>query len=345
MNQKRKNIILVLVALVVTNLITHYASSGQDSRLGKKTTVVIASVDGKEFTSNDIYNSWKSDGQSSTTINSLINSVDSYILNDKYEDSEEIAEELDTQVKQAKAYYEDQGQDFDELLSQSGMTEDSWEEMLKLQIQTQKETQSYVESIVTKDQVQEAYDADEVKVRTSQILFKVEVSEDTAVADVEAEAKAKADDVYKLLTEEMENSEDKQATFAKYAKEYSEDVDSKENGGDVGFSNSEDSAYQEAIKDLEIDEYTEVVKTSYGYAIIMKTDVQEKKSLDDEAVYEKYQTQVAEQMIEENSSYSQLALIELRSSYGLKFKDTDLGEQYSTIVEQTNAQFETTETE
>lgn len=340
MNQKRKNIILIVAALVITNLITHYASSGQTSVLGKKTTVDVASVDGKTFTSNNIYTSWVEDGQSATAINALLNEVDAFILNDKYGDDESVDEEVKTQTQQAKDYYESQDQDFDALLEQSGMDTDSWNELVKKQVLSEKATMAYVEEIVTKEQVQEAYDADAPKIKTSQILFKVSPDDTQSVEELEKEAQEKAEEVYKELEKEMKDSDDVEKTFAKFAKKYSEDEDSKDKGGDVGYSNSEDLEYQAAIQDLEVNEYTEVVKTTYGYSIILKTDVQEKKSLDEESVYNKYKSQVAEEMIAANPTYSQIALIELRSEYNLKFKDTDLGEQYSQLVEQTNSQLE-----
>ncbi len=340
MNQKRKNLILIIVLLVITNLITHYASSGQESILGKKTTVDVASVDGKTFTSNNIYTKWVEEGQSSTAINSLLSNVDEFILNDKYGDDESVDEEVKTQLQQAKDYYESQGQDFSALLEQSGMSEETWTDLIKNQILGEKAAVSYVEELVTKEQVQEAYDADAPKIKSSHILFKVSPDETTSVDELEKEAKAKADEVYKELEKEMKDSDDVEKVFAKFAKKYSEDEDSKDNGGDVGYSNSEDASYQAAIEGLEIGEYSEVTKTTYGYSIILKTDVQEKKSLDEESVYNKYKSQVAEEMITSNPTYKQVALIELRAEYSLKFKDTDLGEQYSALVEQTNSQLE-----
>ncbi|MFV0498432.1 MAG: peptidylprolyl isomerase [Bacilli bacterium] len=340
MNFKKKNLIGILIILLVTNFTTYYISSGKTSVLGKKTNVKVASVDNKDFTSNDIYKSWKATGQSASTLSSLISAVDSYILNDKYKDDKSVQKEIEKKKEQLIASYTDQGQDFESILKSSGISMDDWTKMFNTQTLTEVETKNYVKSIIKKDEVKKAYEADEAKIRTSHILFKVKTDESKALEDLEKEAKAKADDVYTKLIEEIEKSDDKQKTFAKYAKEYSEDVDSKEKGGDIGFSNSEDLEYQNAVINIEVGDITEVVKTSYGYEIIMKTDIQEKKSLDNKSVYEKYLNQIAEEKITDNATYSEVAMIELRSKYGLKFTDTSLGEQYSASLESTNKTME-----
>ncbi len=311
MNKNKKNIIVIVALLVVTNLFTYYASTGKTSVLGDKTTVDVASVDDKTFTSNDIYTTWVEDNQSVSTLDALLTSVDEHILNDKYADDESVEEELELQTDQTRAYYESQGQDFDELLEQSGMDEDSWKELYRNQILSTKATQEYVESIITEEEVQAAYDLDVPKIKTSHILFKVEPSDDVAVEEVEQEALAKANEVYAELQLAIEESGDVEATFAEFATTYSEDETSKDHGGDIGYSNSEDALYQSAIEGLEIGEYTEVVQTSYGYSIILKTDVQEKASLDEESVYNTYKTQVAEEKIAENSTYTQKHLSNL----------------------------------
>lgn len=340
MDKKRKNIIIIVALLVVTNLITHYASSGTTSILGEKNTVVVASVKGHEFSSNDIYTTWVESKQSADPLSALLQSIDEYILNDKYADDKTIADEVATQVEQSYAYYQSKGQDLKALLEQAGMSEEDWEKQVRDGVLLDKATKSYVESIVTKEQVEAAYNADAPKSRTSQILFKVEVEEGVAVTETEAAAKSKADEVYAELVTAMETSTDKNATFAQFAKDYSEDVNSKDIGGDIGFSNSESTEYQTEVDALNVGEFSEVIKTSYGYVIILKTEVQEKQDLSNESVYNDYKAQVAEKMIKSNDYYSKIALIELRSEYGLKFLDTSLGESYSLLVEQTNGEFE-----
>lgn len=75
--------------------------------------------------------------------------------------------------------------------------------------------------------------------------------------------------------------------FAKLAKEYSEDDDSKEDGGSLGEINigSLDSNYDELVKaasELKDGEYsTEIITTELGYHVILKTKTGEKKSYDD----------------------------------------------------------------
>lgn len=64
-------------------------------------------------------------------------------------------------------------------------------------------------------------------------------------------------------------------SFADVAKKESTDKGSAENGGDVGFfpeTGVMDEAFSKAAFALEIGEISEVVKSSFGYHIIMVTD-------------------------------------------------------------------------
>lgn len=346
MNQKRKNIIIVVVLLLVTNLFTNYISSNRDAVLGKKTNVTVASVDGKEFSSNDIYKEWKSSGIEQAALTALLESVDKYIINDKYGKDKTIKSEADKQAEQIRSSYESQGTDFDETLASSGLTEKKWIEMLQQQIAVEKITKAYVEKTVTKEEVQAAYDAEGDKVKSSQILFKVVPQEGVATEEITKAASDEANAVYTELETALKDSKDQEATFAEFAKKYSQDEDTKDRGGNIGYSTGEDELYQTELDKLEVGQISGVVETNYGFAIIMKTDVKEKQSLDKKSVYKKYQKQIADTKIEEKKdAYSQVAMIEFRQSYGLKFKDTELGEAYTVLIDQSKTELETPSTD
>ena len=81
------------------------------------------------------------------------------------------------------------------------------------------------------------------------------------------------DEAYKVLNELKENPK---ADFAEYAKKYSQDETSAENGGDIGWTllfNGMPSAYSEVLDELEVGEiYDELVVIDDGYYIIKMTD-------------------------------------------------------------------------
>ena len=123
--------------------------------------------------------------------------------------------------------------------------------------------------------------------RASHIL--VEIS-DTVDDDA---AKAKIDDLKKQL--------DDGADFAELAKEHSDDIGSKETGGDLDFAAK--GAYlpefEEALFALEENAISDVVQTEYGYHIIKLTEIRtpEIPAFDDQK--EELRTKVATRLAEE----------------------------------------------
>jgi parvulin-like peptidyl-prolyl isomerase len=97
----------------------------------------------------------------------------------------------------------------------------------------------------------DSYKVDKEQVRASHILVA---------------SKDEADALYKRLQKGDE--------FAKLAKDYSGDRQSAANGGDIGFFTVDqvDPDFGKALSKLKVGEYSEPVKTSYGFHIIKLTD-------------------------------------------------------------------------
>jgi parvulin-like peptidyl-prolyl isomerase len=134
-----------------------------------------------------------------------------------------------------------------------------------------------------------------IKFRTSDAiarrLIELDVTNKTSVlpAEIDSVYKAKKDS-YKVDKEQVRASHILVATkdeadalykrlqkgddFAKLAKDYSGDRQSAANGGDIGFFSIEqvDPDFGKALSKLKIGEYSEPVKTSYGFHIIKLTD-------------------------------------------------------------------------
>ena len=168
--------------------------------------------------------------------------------------------------KAAKGY--DSEQDFIDTLTSYGMTEDSYKESLKSDLEQQK----LYDKVAPVD---EPSDDDIVEYmnehlssyndarRSSHILIKVA---DDADDETRADAQAKAQDI-------LDQINAGEISFADAAKKYSEDS-SADDGGDVGWDKLTTfvTSYQDALSALDTGQVSGVVESDYGYHIIMCTD-------------------------------------------------------------------------
>ncbi|HEY8516942.1 MAG TPA: SurA N-terminal domain-containing protein [Candidatus Binatia bacterium] len=128
---------------------------------------------------------------------------------------------------------------------------------------------------VSEEQINEYYEANlktrftqphEVKAR--HILIRV-------APDASDETKAEARKRIEEVQEKLRNGAD----FAELAKEYSDDVGSKENGGDLGFfpRGRMTPAFEEAAFSLEPGEISEIVETPFGLHLVRVDEVREER--------------------------------------------------------------------
>lgn len=163
----------------------------------------------------------------------------------------------------------DSEQDFIDMLAQMGMTEDSYRESLASSLAQEKLRDKVAPVDEPTDDEIIAYANENLASyndarRSSHILFKVAEDADDATREA---AHQKAQEVLdKLNAGEM--------TFEDAAKEYSEDG-SADNGGDVGWDKLTTfvTEYQDALSQLAPGQMSGIVETTYGYHIIMCTDL------------------------------------------------------------------------
>lgn len=127
------------------------------------------------------------------------------------------------------------------------------------------------------------------KVRASHILISANAEELKEIAKAEAKNKDLTDaEINKIVETQMqeklqkaksllEQAKKDTSNFAKLAKENSEDTESAKQGGDLGFFAKEEmvEAFSNAAFSQKPDTISEIVKTPYGYHIIMVTDRKE----------------------------------------------------------------------
>ncbi|MDO8949519.1 MAG: peptidylprolyl isomerase [Actinomycetota bacterium] len=179
--------------------------------------------------------------------------------------------EVEAQLAQIKAGFPDEAT-FDSTLKASGMTLAQLQSSIKDQLLYQFLYDKVApESAVTTADVQAYYDKNKTQFqstaqsRLSHILISVPATATPAEA---AAGKAKAEDVLKQLLAGGD--------FAALAKKYSGDTGSAVNGGDLGMSSTDSYVpeFKAAADKLKKGQMSGLVKTDYGYHIILKTDEQ-----------------------------------------------------------------------
>ncbi|MBS6555442.1 peptidylprolyl isomerase [Collinsella stercoris] len=177
-------------------------------------------------------------------------------------------DDLDEAWDEAVENYGGDEDTFVDMITQFGFTKETYQENIKSSL-AQEKLREKVASVEdpTDDQIvsyiNENLDTYNDARRSSHILFKVA---DDATDEESAEVEAKAQEVLdKLNAGEVE--------FADAAKEYSEDS-SADDGGDVGWDKLTTfvTEYQDALSALSTGQMSGLVKTTYGYHIILCTD-------------------------------------------------------------------------
>lgn len=177
-------------------------------------------------------------------------------------------DDLDEAWDEAVENYGGDEDAFVDMITQFGFTKETYQENTKSSL-AQERLREKVASVEdpTDDRIvsyiNENLDTYNDARRSSHILFKVA---DDATDEESAEVEAKAQEVLdKLNAGEVE--------FADAAKEYSEDS-SADDGGDVGWDKLTTfvTEYQDALSALSTGQMSGLVKTTYGYHIILCTD-------------------------------------------------------------------------
>ncbi len=177
-------------------------------------------------------------------------------------------DDLDEAWDEAVENYGGDEDTFVDMITQFGFTKETYQENTKSSL-AQEKLREKVASVEdpADDQIvsyiNENLDTYNDARRSSHILFKVA---DDATDEESAEVEAKAQEVLdKLNAGEVE--------FADAAKEYSEDS-SADDGGDVGWDKLTTfvTEYQDALSALSTGQMSGLVKTTYGYHIILCTD-------------------------------------------------------------------------
>lgn len=319
-----KNKIMVIACSIMVVLLT--ACGNPKLENGEE---VIASVNGKEISADELYNDLKTD----YGYDALLAIVDQYIAEQEIETTDEVKDYAQEVVDYYISYSEQFGVDLETFLTSyvglSGIT--TKEEFLEYVISDYKVTlaiQKQVATMFTDEEIEKYYQenySEQLTVR--HILIEIEES-DTDGKEALAQAKKLIKELNNADKDKIENK------FIELAKEYSDDS-SYSNGGLIEnfMSSTVVKEFWNASDKLKDGEYTKTpVLTEYGYHIIYRVSSKEKPSL------EKSKDAVLKALTEEALASDELlmyvAMNELREKYNLKIYDKDLKTSYTDFIEQ-----------
>ena len=289
---------------------------------------VVAKIDGKNFTANDLYNKYKE----LDSANSLLKLVDSYIASVEVENTDEAQAYAESYLANIKAQYETYGYDFNEALTKAGYKseKDFVSDVADDYLLTLTAEKYIKENEITEEEINNYYNTDitgEMHVRY--ILITPEVNDDMSdeeKAEAEATALAEANEVISKL----KDGED----FAELASEHSDDASTSSQGGLFdGFVKSDVvEEFWNASVALEDGKYTTTpVESSYGYFVILRISQDEKPKVED--VKDEILESLLIKKSSEDENYIINAWIKIRKNYNLEIIDTEIEDKYESLIE------------
>ena len=290
---------------------------------------VVAEIDGKSFTANELYDDLKT--SYGTTF--LVNMIDNYIANKEIETDDSAKEYAKNELENLKKQYELYQMDFEAAMKQAGYeTEDQLLDEIILQYKKDKVVENYAKDQISNEEVENYYNENIFgEITAKHILIKPETTTDMSDDDKKAkeeEALNKAKD----LINELNNGAD----FDTLAKENSADTGTASEGGlikdftKVG-DNSVVTEFWDAAYNLKDGEYTsEPVKSSFGYHIILKVSQNERPSLED--TKDDILDTLVTNKLKSNDNLSAKYWSEIRKKYNLNIIDSNIKKVYDDTI-------------
>lgn len=317
MNKKKLFVFALVAALMLTGC-------GKIATL-KNGEEVVAKMDGKSITAEDLYSELKKQGGAVT----LTNMIDAFVVNKEIETDDDAKSYADSQLSSYKKSYQSYGQDFDAALTNAGYSgEDEFKEELILEYKKDIVTENYVKDQLTDSEIEKYYD-DNIygDIEARHILISPNTKDDMSddeKEEAEKKAKKEAEDIIKKL----DDGED----FAKLAKEYSDDEGTASNGGKLTVTyGSVVDEFWDGVNELKDGEYSkEPVKSEYGYHIIYRIKQKAKPELKE--VRDDVIDKLTEEKINEDSTLQTKALVALRKKYNLEISDDELKKSYDNSI-------------
>lgn len=321
-------IALLVVACLILVVILIIVIKGHEAKL-KDGKEIIASIEGKEITSEELFDELKR--QYGTNI--LVNTIDDYIANKEIIDTDAAKKYASAQLAQLKQYYESRGYDFKTILANNGY--DSEDDLLKDFISDYKKdkvVENYISNHLTDDEIN-AYYENEIhgKLNVKHILIK---PANATTSSSTTEEKTAAEEAAKARAQEVIQKLNEGAAWTDLVNEYSDDTASIADEGliEIEDKNSVVEEFYNASIALNDNEYTkEPIKSTYGYHVILRVSQGEKPSLEDSK--ENIKSNLVTNKLSADSTLGDKTWVEIRKDYKLQLNDTKIEKIYNSIVD------------
>ena len=313
MKRKALYIVAVLSLVVATACGNPKLKNGEE---------VVAKIDDKEFTAEELYEELKGQYGYST----IINWIDSAIAEKEVETDDEIEKYADEAIEFYKTYADQYGMTLaDFATSYLGLTNVSTDEEVRKYIILDRKL-----SLAIQNRVADKIDDSEVKDYYNENYKKVFTYREILLAD-DDDAEDTIDDIRKEL--KGKDDDDLTNEFKSLAKKYSKSS-TADDGGLVEKA-TKDKVNEDVWKELEdLDdyEYSKGIKTTSGYYVILKISEDKGKDLKD--VEDEIRATMAQKKLSDDQYLSYDILTELRNKYKIAFFDKDIKNKYDEFLKQ-----------
>lgn len=315
---------LFVVSLCIMTLLA--TGCGKVAKL-KNGEELVASIDGKKISADDLYKEMKQYYGTSITVDL----IDRFIAEKEIKDSDEANTYADSQIKQLKQQYEANNMNFDDALVQAGFeNEAAYKEYVIFNYKRNKVVEKFLADELTDEEINKHYENEIFGEITAQhILIKPDVADD-ATDEEKTAAEKKAKEEAEALIKKIQDGED----FTTLAKENSDDEGSASEGGKLTFSKGQvvDEFWAAASK-LEDGDFTaEPVKSTYGYHIILRISQKEKPKLKD--VEDDIKDTLVSDKLSADTTLSDKTWVKVRKKYNLKIEDSSINKTYKSTIKE-----------
>lgn len=300
---------------------------------------VVTLKDGKMISANDLYTKVKDE----MALQALISMIDKNILEDKYGDKiDEANEYAESMIAQLESYYGDDLLNAIQYYTEYNTIE-AYKESTYIGYLQNLAVEDYAKAQLKDKEIKKYYDNEIVgDIKINHILVVPEVTDDMT-DDEKTKAEEDAKNEINSIIEELKSSKDVNATFEKLAKEHSDDDSTKDSGGSLGYINKGTlgdsyAELEEAAFKLKDGEYsTSIITTENGYHVILRVDTKKKAPLDE--IEDSIRETLSKDYITDNPECNITALQELRKDYNLEIIDSELSSQYAKYIQNALAKY------
>lgn len=314
----KKKLLIGVCAVALTFVLTG-CTSQTTLKNGEK---IVAKIKGQTYTAEDLYNILKTKYGADT----LVSMIDEYIANKEVKTDADANNYADSTIKSYKTQYEKNGQKWADVLKNAGYgSEEAFRSEVILGYKQKKITESYVKDNLTDKEIQDYYDNNiygDIKVKS------ILISPNTTDKMSDSE-KTKAENQAKSKAEKVINKLKSGSKFETLAKKYSDDDSTKSSGGNMTATYGDvPDEFWTAASNLKDDKYTtSPVKTDYGYYVIYRVSQGTKPTL--KKVENNVKEKLVSKKMDEDSTLTTKALVDIRKKYNLVFKDSTIKSSYN----------------